>query len=145
MIPKKGKDPTVVNSYRPISLLPILSKVFERTLLNKLQPCLDEIIPNHQFGFRRGHSTTQQVHRATWTVKKALDERKYCSAVFLDVSQAFDRVWHNGLKYKIKHNINQKISQSRRSTRQRSRPVALPTLYSGYSNVNKHKNLLFCG
>ncbi|MFP3031195.1 MAG: hypothetical protein ACEY3M_08715, partial [Wolbachia sp.] len=53
MIPKPGKPPTEVTSYRPISLLPILSKIFERLLLNRIQETtlLNDLIPDHQFGF----------------------------------------------------------------------------------------------
>lgn len=103
MIPKPGKDVTQTSSYRPISLLPALSKLFEKLLLTKLQYILDDkrIIPNHQFGFRNQHGTIEQVHRIVNTIKTALDERKYCSAVFLDVAQAFDKVWQDGLVLKI--------------------------------------------
>jgi hypothetical protein len=48
------------------------------------------------------HSTIQQIQRVTNIINKALEDRKYCAAVFLDVSQAFDRLWHSGLLYKIK-------------------------------------------
>lgn len=117
MIPKPGKDKTQVKSYRPISLLPILSKLFEKLLLEKIQPHLNQnnTIPQHQFGFRHKHSTIEQVHRITNCIKKALDERKYCTGVFLDIAQAFDKVWHDGLISKIKqllpHNFH-KILES---------------------------------
>ncbi len=70
MIPKHGKDDTKVNSYRPISLLPTLSKLFEKMLLQKLKPILHEkkIIPDHQFGFREEHGTVEQVHRVVCSV-----------------------------------------------------------------------------
>lgn len=104
MIPKPGKDHTKVESYRPISLLSNLSKLFERILVNKLTLSVEQnnVIPEHQFGFRRKHSTTEQVHRITSAILKTFEEKKYCSALFIDVSQAFDRVWHEGLIYKIK-------------------------------------------
>jgi hypothetical protein len=104
MIVKPGKDPTEISSYHPISLLSVLSKVFEKLILRRINKDLrpDEWIPHHQFGFRQGHSTIQQIHHVTNIINKALEERKYCTAVFLDVSQAFDRVWHSGLLYKIK-------------------------------------------
>jgi hypothetical protein len=104
MIPKPGKDKTQVASYRPISLLSVLSKVFEKLLLSKLGSALaiNKVVPNHQFGFRHQHSTIEQEHRVVNVIKRALEEKKYCSAVFLDVSQAFDKVWHDGLLYKIK-------------------------------------------
>lgn len=104
MIHKPGKPPNEVSSYRPISLTPVLSKLWERIVLARLSPCLDmnHVIPNHQFGFRKHHSTIEQVHRVYSTIRQCLEGREYCSAAFLDVQQAFDRVWHKGLLYKIK-------------------------------------------
>lgn len=102
VIPKPGKPPNEVSSYRPISLLPLLSKIFEKLLLTKLQPYLSDLFPQHQFGFRRGHSTTEQVHRVCHKISEALEEKHYCSVAFLDIKQAFDKVWHIGLLFKIK-------------------------------------------
>jgi hypothetical protein len=48
-------------------------------------------IPDHQFGFRKQHSTIEQVHRVAKIIQKALKE-KNCSAVFMDNTQAFDKV-----------------------------------------------------
>lgn len=104
MIPKPGKPPHLITSYRPISLLPIMSKLFEKLLLKRLKLIIEKkkLIPNHQFGFRSEHSTIDQVHRITNIIEKTLEEKKVCSAVFLDVAQAFDKVWHEGLIYKLK-------------------------------------------
>jgi len=54
MIAKPGKTPEDIESYRPISLLPILSKILEKILLQRLTPIIEEsnLIPSHQFGFR---------------------------------------------------------------------------------------------
>ena len=67
MVLKPGKPPNEVSSYRPISLLPIMSKLFEKLVLKRLTPILDvkHIIPLHQFGFRQQHSTINQVRRIT--------------------------------------------------------------------------------
>jgi hypothetical protein len=62
-------------------------------------------IPLHQFGFRKADSTIQQCHLLTDIINKALDDQQYGSAVFLDVSQAFDKVWHHGLLLKIKQTL----------------------------------------
>lgn len=64
MIPKPGKPHNEITSYRPISLLPNISKVFERLLLQRIYTDheLLTLLPNHQFGFREDHSTIQQVH-----------------------------------------------------------------------------------
>ena len=104
MIQKPGKNPTDVASYRPISLLPILSKILTKHLLKRIyrDTNLQEWISSHHFGFRKAHSTIQQCHHIIDIINKAFEEHKYCSAVFLDVSQAFDKVWHHGLIYKIK-------------------------------------------
>lgn len=105
MILKPNKSEHNVASYRPISLLPVFSKIFERILLKRLLPYLESrnIIPDHQFGFRHEHGTPEQCHRIVQEITDALEKKLYCSAVFLDVSQAFDKVWHIGLLYKLKH------------------------------------------
>ncbi|GBP11460.1 Probable RNA-directed DNA polymerase from transposon X-element [Eumeta japonica] len=104
MIPKPGKDLTKAESYRPISLLPTMSKLFEKLLVTKLSPILAErnCIPDHQFGFRRQHGTIEQTHRLVQVIRSAFEQKSYCSALFIDVSQAFDKVWHEGLILKLK-------------------------------------------
>ncbi|KAL4103436.1 hypothetical protein QTP88_018813 [Uroleucon formosanum] len=104
LILKPKKPPDSPASYRPISLLPILSKLFEKLLLKRILPIVDtaNILPNSQFGFRNSHSTVHQVHRLVDKISYALEEKLYCTGAFLDVSQAFDRVWHTGLLYKLK-------------------------------------------
>lgn len=68
-------------------------------MLKRLRPVIErkKLIPNHQFGFRQKHSTLDQVHRITNIIEKALEEKLICSTIFLDVEQAFDKVWHKGL------------------------------------------------
>lgn len=107
MIPKPGKAPEEVTSYRPISLLPVISKVFEKLLLKRLGPIIakNKLIPGHQFGFRPQHATIEQVHRVVNIIRQDLEDKRYCSAAFLDISQAFDKVWHPGLLYKIKQGL----------------------------------------
>jgi retron-type reverse transcriptase len=109
-VPKQGKPPNEVSSYRPISLLSVLSKILKKPLLIKLakEPNSMDWIPWHQFGFRKGHSTIQQCHRIVDTINKTLEDKKYCPAVFLDVTQAFDKVWHRGLLLKIQQTLPKK-------------------------------------
>ena len=111
MILKPGKDPTLASSYRPISLLPCLSKLFEKIFLIKLTPYLQEheLIPTHQFGFREKHGTIEQVNRITNEIRSAFEFGEYCSAIFLDVAQAFDKVWHEGLIHKIRCLLPQNV------------------------------------
>lgn len=104
MLPKPGKPPTQTSSYRPISLLPLMSKIFEKLLLTRIHETvdLDQIIPNYQFGFRQHHSTIHQGHRIVNTIMETLETKRVCTTVCLDIKQAFDKVWHMGLLYKIK-------------------------------------------
>lgn len=104
IIPKPGKPPHEVASYRPISLLPQISKLLEKLLIKRMyiNNILDDLFPNHQFGFRRRHSTIQQCHRVISVINEALVLKEYCPTVFLDIQQAFDKVWHKGLLYKMK-------------------------------------------
>lgn len=90
--------------WKRISLLPSLSKVFERLLTSQLIEFMDDnkTIPDHQFRFRSDHSAIEQLHRVVNHILKAFDHREYCNGVFLDIQQAFDRVWHLGLLAKVK-------------------------------------------
>jgi hypothetical protein len=107
LILKPGKPPHQLSSYRPISLLPIASKVFEKLLLKHLLPLVEHanLIPNHQFSFRPRHSIIEQTHHLIHILNCALDNSQYCSAAFLDISQAFDKVWHTGLLYNLRRSL----------------------------------------
>ena len=50
------------------------------------------IVPEHQFGFRQKHGTIEQCHRIVKTIRDGLESKEYCSLVFMDIKQAFDRV-----------------------------------------------------
>jgi hypothetical protein len=72
----------------------IVSKLFEKLLLKRLHPLNEHnnLIPTHQFGFKRRHSTIEQTHRIIHRINEAFEYKAYCSAAFLDISQAFDKV-----------------------------------------------------
>jgi hypothetical protein len=93
MIAKPGKNPADVTSYRPISLLPLLSKILENILLRWLTPILADAksVPCHQFGFRPQHGTVEQAHRIVHKINYDLDNKSLCTAAFIDISQAFDK------------------------------------------------------
>jgi hypothetical protein len=98
-----ANPPNEPMSYRPISLLPILSKVYEKLLLHRLFQIIEKrrLLPDHQFGFHQQHSTIHQTHRIVHKINKALETKQYCFTAFLDISQAFNRVWHTGLLHKL--------------------------------------------
>ncbi|UYV71213.1 hypothetical protein LAZ67_8002209, partial [Cordylochernes scorpioides] len=104
-IPKKlpVKSP---EDLRPISLLSTICKVYERIVLRRLQSCMDSInfIIPQQFGFRKGHSTTHQLITVIDYIQIRKSHKEAVGAVFLDLTKAFDRVWHDGFIAKITKN-----------------------------------------
>ena len=102
----KKNDKQLIANYRPISLLPILAKVFERIIFKNLYNYLNSnnLITNNQSGFRPGDSVVNQllsiVHDIAFEDKNCLEVR----SIFLDMSKAFDKVWHEGLIFKLKQN-----------------------------------------
>jgi hypothetical protein len=78
MIPKPDKPKHIVNSYRPINILPKCGKLFEKLLLKRLYPILSEkkIILNIQFYFRSYHSTILQIHRLTDYISSSLETKQ---------------------------------------------------------------------
>jgi hypothetical protein len=82
-------------------------KFFEKLILKRLLPLVEQanLIPNYQFDFRPRHSKTEQPHRLIRVINDALDKYQYCSATFIDISQAFGKVWHTGLLYKPRRSL----------------------------------------
>ena len=103
MLPKKGKDLTKPTSYRPISLLPAMGKIFERIVASRLSAFLEKVnyFDENQAGFRKKRSTVDQLFKLSQSVSTALKKHKNAVGVFLDVEKAFDAVWIEGLKYKL--------------------------------------------
>ena len=100
---KKESKQTVKND-RPISLLPIFPKVFERIIFIKMYNHLisNNLITKNQSGFRPNDSVTKQLIYLVDTIHSSLDINLDVRYIFLDMSKAFDKVWHQGLLYKLK-------------------------------------------
>nr|CAI5862155.1 unnamed protein product [Callosobruchus analis] len=100
----KINNPTAYSDLRPISLLPILSKVFEKLVYNQLkQYCFENsIIPVNQSGFKAGNSTTTTLLKVTDDIVGALDKSQAAALVLLDLSKAFDTINHPLLISKCK-------------------------------------------
>ena len=101
----KSDDPMHFNHYRPVSLLCILSKVFENIMYTRLINFLNElkIIFKNQFGFRKYHSTYMALMLLLDKISKSLDNGEFVVGVFLDFSKAFDTVNHKILLLKLEY------------------------------------------
>ena len=93
------------NNYRPISVLPLISKIMERTIQVKLVAFLKEndVLSLYQSGFRRNHSTETAVIHFVDHILQHMDKQKATGALFIDLKKAFDLVDHECLVYKLEH------------------------------------------
>ena len=92
----KKDDRTVFNNYRPISLLPIISKVVEKVISDQLNEFFvqHKLLFDHQYGFRSGHSTEHAALELTDRIITNIDNKKSPLNIFLDLSKAFDTLDH---------------------------------------------------
>ena len=99
----KGKSQLEVTNYRPISLLSIFNKIFEKLMHNRLVKFLDQhkIIFEHQFGFQKNKSTSIAILDVCSQLINAADDKQSSCCIFLDFAKAFDTVDHNILINKL--------------------------------------------
>ncbi|KAL4113930.1 hypothetical protein QTP88_017480 [Uroleucon formosanum] len=98
---KPGKEPDTPSSYRPVSLLCHTYKLFERILLNRLCPAIDDTLIKEQAGFRPGKSYTGQVLNLAQYIENGFEEKKVTGVSFIDLSSAYDTVNHGLLLSKV--------------------------------------------
>ena len=101
----KNDNNMMVNSYRPISLLPVFSKLLERLMYNRLISLINQqkLLNKFQFGFRSKHSTKLALIYLVDKIAKAVDEKQIVLGVFLDFSKAFDTINHQICFSKLNH------------------------------------------
>ena len=97
----KKEEKTKKENYRPVSLLPIVSKLFEREVYNQILAYIEKYLALYLFGFRKGHSTEQCINVMVERWKRALDKKKHVGAVLTDLFKAFDCINHKLLIAKL--------------------------------------------
>ena len=103
MLLKPDKLPSLTTSYRPISLINSIMKIFERVIEQWLRSHIEHIgfINKHQSGFIKATSTDDHLFRLSQSIMESFNRGEHVVTAFLDVKKAFDNVWHNGLRFKI--------------------------------------------
>ena len=99
----KNEDEQMIQNYRPISVLPFFSKIFEKIISIYITDFIEEngLFYSNQFGFRKSHGTNHAIISLVEKVSKALDTGKFVIGVFLDLRKAFDTVNHDILIKKL--------------------------------------------
>ena len=102
---KKG-DKQCLKKYRPVSLLPICGQILERLIFHEMFRFLIEnnLISSSQPGFKPGDSCINQLLSITHKICKSFDGGFEVRGVFLDISKAFNKVWHKGIIFKLTQN-----------------------------------------
>ena len=88
-------------SYRPISLFCVPYKILDRLIYAYIEPLIDPLFHKEQVGFGRGKSTVDQVVLLTQNIEDSFEAKKNTGAVFVNVTAAYDTVWHRGLTCKL--------------------------------------------
>ena len=93
-----------MDNYRPISILSIFSKIFEKVMKTYLVTYMDEtnLLSRNQFGFQRGKSTEDALTEFSTKLYHQLDQKNHALSIFIDFSKAFDTVPHDILIKKIR-------------------------------------------
>ena len=102
---KKG-DKQNIKNYRPVSLLPICGKIFERLIFNEMFSFFlaNNLLAPNQSGFKPGDSCINQLLSITHEIYSSFDDGFEVRSLFLDISKAFDKVWHEGIIFKLQQN-----------------------------------------
>ena len=142
IVPCHEKDSkSLIKNYRPISLLPIFSKVFERLIYNSLYNYFiqNKLFTECQSGFMPGDSCVAQLLSITHEIYNSFDYNPSVDirGVFLDISKAFDKVWHDGLIFKLQtYGIDGKLLKLLKSyLKDRQQRVLLNGQTSSWKNV----------
>ena len=136
---KKG-DKQIYKNYRPVSILPIFEKILERLIFEEMFPFFTEskLIDANQSAFKPGESCINQLIAITHKIYQSFDAGYEVRGVFLDIFKAFDKVWHEGLIFKLKQNVisGKLLNLIKDFLKNRKQRVVLNGQFSSWADVN---------
>ena len=138
-IPKPGKFVGDPKSYRLISLLCVPYKILKKLIYTCIEPLIDPLLPKKQAGFRRGKSTVDQVVLLTQNIEDSFETKK-ANAIFIDLTAAYDTVWHRGLTCKLLRLLPDKHMVKMIMELVRNQSFILTTSDSKQSRLRRLKN-----
>ena len=97
----KKDDPNKSKNYRPVSVLPVVSKVFEKIMHDQISQYINSFLTPYLCGYRKGFNTQQALLSLIEKWKFVLDSKGYGGAVHMDLSKAFDTINHDLLIAKL--------------------------------------------
>ena len=129
-----------LKSYQPISLLCVPYKILERLIYARVEPLINPLLSKEQAGFRRGTSTVDQVVLLIQNIEDSFKAKKKAGAVFVDLTAAYDIIWHRGLTCKILRLLPDKHMVRMIMELVRNRSFTLTTSDSKQSRLRRLKN-----
>ena len=127
-------------SYRPISLLCVPYKILKRLIYARVEPLINPLLLKKQAEFRRGKSTIDQVVLLTQNIEDSFEAKKKAGAVFINLTAAYDTVWHHGLTCKLLRLLPDKHMVKMTMELVRNRSFTLTTGDSNQSRLRRLKN-----
>lgn len=139
----KKCDPANIENYRPVALLSVFSKIFEKAFLNRITSFIhkNDILTPYQFGFTKGRSTQDAVLSSCNAILENFDDKQKTAGIFFDFSRAFDTINHNLLLEKLELYGFRGLSLSWVKTYLKGRTQSLKITRNGSSCTSNNRNI----